>query len=215
MFFYTRVLPLLAMGVPIIIAALVWQRLNKPLRLAALICTMNLLFETSGNFLGYKNISNIWLYNFSDLMRFTLWLVFFYLIFIGRQSKFVFMLLMLFPCFWLLALWFQPVTEFQTLSFVIGSILILLCCFLFLLNEYQSESTERITLSAYFWICIGLLIYYSLNLPFIGLYNWLLESSLQFTSLYFKVCVIGSSIVLSLLMGKGFLCTIPKKKSGF
>ena len=215
MFFYTRILPLLLMAVAAFFAMYRFNRNDMPVKIAAIICVFNLLSDVTGNILGMQQIKNIWWYNGSDLIRYILWLYFFYLIFeTPLQKKMAGVFLIVFPVIWIAVNFFQPITQLQTGSFITGGILIIICCFVFLFNEYQKDTTAKLNKNPFFWISTGLLIYYSLNLPFIGLYNWLRLHSASFTKLYFYICVLGSSLVLSILMIKAFVCSLQKTKSG-
>lgn len=215
MLFYSRILPIILLGIAALISAYSWPKSALSLRIVAIISGMNFLFEVVGNYMGYLGINNIWLYNVSDLIRFPLWFMFFHFIFISpRQKSITLLFAILFPILWIVLTFFQSISIFQTYSFIIGSILLLILCFLYLFNEYKSNSTESVFRNPTLWICLGLLFYYSLNLPFIGLYNWLNGISSNFTLTYFYICVIGSSILLSLLIIIAFLCNSRNKKFG-
>lgn len=216
MLFYSRILPIILLGLVALISTYNWSKSTLPLKIATIISLLNFTIEIIGNYMGYLEINNIWLYNISDLIRFPLWFLFFHLSLItSRQKKITLLFTIVFPIVWLVLINFQEFAIFQTYSFILGSILLLILCFLYLLNEYKSNSTESAFRNPILWICLGLLFYYSLNLPFIGLYNWLNSISSDFTITYFYICVIGSSILLSVSMIIAFLCHLRNKKFGY
>ena len=214
--FYSRILPIILLAIVAIISTYSWSKSNLALKIVAIISLLNLLTEVLGNYMGYIGTNNIWLYNISDFIRFPLWFLFFNCTFTNLfQKKIGLYSAFLFPFLWLFLCFFQSISVFQTYSFIIGSMVLLLCCFLYLFNEYKSNSTESLFREPNLWVCLGLLIYYSLNLPFIGLYNWLYHISSQFALTYFYVCVVGSSLLLNLSLIIAFLCNLKNTKSGF
>lgn len=215
MIFYTRILPILLLGAAAFFAIYHFKKFDRPVKIAAISCVFNFLSDVTGNILGMLHIKNMWWYNGSDFFRYALWLYFFYLIFEKLfQRKMALTFIVLFPVTWITVNFFQPITQLQTASFITGGLMLIVCCFSFLLNEYQKDTTAKLNKNPLFWISIGLLIYYSLNLPFIGLYNWLRLHAASFTKLYFYICVLGSSFLLSILMIKAFVCSLQKTKYG-
>jgi hypothetical protein len=215
MLFYSRILPIILLGIVALISTFSWSKSPLSLRIVTIISIMTFIFEVVGNYMGYLGINNIWLYNISDLIRFPLWFMFFYFsLSTSRQKKTTLIFTFLYPIIWVGLNFFQDIGIFQTYSFILGSILLLILCFLYLLNEYKSNSTESVFKNPELWICLGLLFYYSLNLPFIGLYNLLNSISSSFTYTYFYICVVGSSILLSLSIITSFLCNLRNRKFG-
>lgn len=216
MFFYSRILPIILLGLVALFSTYSWSKSNRSLKIVTIISLMTFFSEVIGNYMGYLGINNIWLYNISDLLRFPLWFLFYHFtLSTVNQKKGALLLAYIFPVFWLVLICFQNIRIFQTYSFIIGSILLLILCFLYLLNEYKSNSIESIFKNPTLWISLGLLLYYSLNLPFIGLYNWINSISSDFASTYFYICVIGSSLVLSVSLITAFICNLKNRKSGF
>jgi hypothetical protein len=215
MIFYTRILPLLLLAIAAFIALYYWKKNSTALKIAAIICLLNFVSELVGNIMSVQNIKNAWLYNISDVSRYLLWFSYFFFFFTNQyQKRYALFLAVTFSITYLAVNFFQSIIEFQTISFIAGGIMLLSCCFIFLYNEYQSNSTENIRYNPHFWISLGLLIYYALNLPFIGLYNWLFKHAAQFSKIYFYICVMGSSLLLSIFMIKAFTCNRLIKKSG-
>ncbi len=215
MLFYSRILPIILLGIVAVFSTYNWSKSDTSLKIVTLISLLSFLFEIIGNYMGYLGVNNIWLYNSSDLIRFPLWFLFYHFSFTALdQKKSALVLTFIFPIFWVVLMYFQDIRLFQTYSFIVGSILLLILCFLYLLNEYRSSSTESLFKNPNLWICLGLLFYYSLNLPFIGLYNWINSISSHFALTYFYICVIGSSILLSLLTLTAFICNLRNKKFG-
>lgn len=215
MLFYSRILPLILLGIVALISTYSWSKSARSLKIVTIISLLNFVFEMLGNYMGYLGINNIWLYNISDLIRFSLWFLFFYFSYSAlKQKQATLLFTVIFPITWILLLNIQSIDIFQTFSFIFGSILLLILCFLYLFNEYKSSSTESLFRNPSLWICLGLLFYYSLNLPFIGLYNWLNKFSSNFAMTYFYICVVGSSIFLSVSIIIAFLCNLKNRKFG-
>lgn len=216
MIFYTRILPLLLLAIGAFLGLRYFYRYDKLMKIVAVICVFNFVSELVGNTLGLMNVNNYLWYNPSDAIRFSLWYYFFYLLFESPfQKKFAAILLFTFPILWILNCNYQSIaSQLLSFSFVVGGLFLIFLCFIALFNEYRNTSTEPLFKASHFWITMGLLLYYALNLPFIGLLNWLHNHSASFVRLYFYICVLGSSIILSLFMIKSFLCSLPKKKFG-
>lgn len=214
-FIYTKVLPLALLGLAAILGIINWKKLEQPVKLAVVIAVFNVIIETAGHVMASNNSNNVWLYNLADALRYLLWFYYFFISFgAALQKKYAATFLFIFPVIYAVTIFMQPLSAFQTISFVSGGILLLSCCIVFLLNEYSSNNTEKLTNNPHFWICTGLLIYYALTLPFIGLYNTLFKTAPAFSKIYFLICVIGSSLILSIFMIKAFTCQTDIKKYG-
>lgn len=214
-FIYTRILPLTLMGLAVFVGLVRQHKLQKSVKIALLICIINLLSEIAGYMLTAKGYKNIWLYNIADVVRYQLWFLYYWASCQQQlQKKYYVYLIVAFLIVYGITLYYQPLAVFQTISFIGGGIMLLSCAVIFYMNEYRSTSTQKLTANPHFWISTGLLIYYTLNLPFIGLYNFLFKASPIISKSYFLVCVIGSSLILSSFMIKAFVCQPTKPKYG-
>lgn len=208
MIWYTRLMPLILMAIAAITGILFLKKQTIGLKLVTVICIFNFVSDLIGNLIGLYNLNNHWLYNVSDFLRNETWLLFYFLYFKNEKfyGQLIKMFLWIYPVIFFITQYYQSIFILQSISYICGGILIITCCFLFYLYEFQKTETENIFESPYFWFSTGLIIYYALNVPFLGLLPWLLNHASTFVNYYFYVCVLGSSLLLSLFKIKGFLC---------
>lgn len=196
------------MAIAAITGILFLKKQTIGLKLVTIICIFNLISDLIGNLIGLYNLNNHWLYNVSDFFRNELWLFFYFLNF--KEVKFyksiLHLFLLIYPLIFTFTQFYQSIFILQSISYISGGILIISCCFLYYLHEFQKTNEDNIFNSPNFWFSTGLIIYYALNVPFLGLLPWLLNHASTFVNYYFYVCVLGSSLLLSVFKIKGFLC---------
>lgn len=214
MFFYAKAAPLILIVLTAIVAGYKFKNSGYKYKIVAAICFFTALIELTGHVLAAKNSNNIWLYNVSDLIRYVLWLCFFYYSYRnGKIQKMILGLMFSYIIAWLCNLiMLQPINIFQTNSFVYGGVLTLALAILYFVKEYRSDNTDDIFKQPDFWFCSGLIVYHAATQPFFGLYNWLFAHNQGFSKAYFLIAIIGSSLLLSITTIIGFLCLPQTKK---
>lgn len=214
MLFYTKILPIALIVLTAIVASYRFNANSYKFKIVAVICFITAVVEIAGHWLGSKNINNVWLYNISDLVRYELWLYFFYCLSNSIKEKNVILFLLVFY----LVVWLcnviavQPFTIFQTNSFIIGGLFILALSVLYFIDEYKNDNANDLFTQPEFWFCSGLIIYHAATQPFLGMYNWLYIHYPTLSKNYFHIGIIGSSLLLSITIIIGFICSRQTKK---
>jgi len=125
--------------------------------------------------------------------------------FINR--KWFYVSVVLFTMFYLINLIFlQSIYEYPDLPFSVSSIIIIAYTILYFFKTMVETKIENITGEPLIWINVGILIYFTGNLFYHILFNFLLESSRDFLlqiSFYFRVLI----ALFYILIAIGFLKT--------
>ena len=96
---------------------------------------------------------------------------------------------------------------FQSFSYTIGNIILLLLILQFFIDFINSDRILFYDREPMFWICLGLLVFYLMTLPFFGLWNTLAARHIKFFSHYWYLqmvlnCGMYIFFALSFLLGK-------------
>jgi len=103
----------------------------------------------------------------------------------------------------------RPKTTFLFLSYVTGSIVLLLLILMFFFDFINSREILFYRKSIMFWVCLGLLCFYLGTLPFFGLYFIIGDDHQNIFRGYAKV-VIGLDCLMYLIFSIGFIWGSPK-----
>jgi hypothetical protein len=93
----------------------------------------------------------------------------------GRKAKKVFLYFFLIYLLLSLANFFlvQKTSVFNTMTYSLGSLLIVSACIYYFWELFQSRSFVNLVRQPSFWICSGLLFYYVCNFPLTSLLNFI------------------------------------------
>jgi hypothetical protein len=170
--------------------------------------------ETFISFLANKTGSNFAAYSLFGTLEF-----FFYLWVIrqaieSRKARMVLsQVLWLFPLFAVIDLIFiQGLDNFNSYSYSIGSLLIVLFCIWYFYDLFQSEHSRRILSDPSFWICCGLFFYYCCSFPLFGLINFL-RNMPRFNNKTLHIILYLMNIVLYSSFTIAFLCRLKVRNS--
>ncbi len=100
----------------------------------------------------------------------------------------------------------QGLTNYQTLSVVLGGSFIFFLAIAYFWQLYVSEETNKITHDPFFWFSFGLVDYLGGTIPFLGMLNYLWDNFKEFTKFYFIYVSNAFTILLNILVTIGFLC---------
>lgn len=99
----------------------------------------------------------------------------------------------------------QTGQTFHTYSFAIGSVCLCLGIVFYLKEIVESEKIVFISQDPLFWISIGLFAFYIINIPYFGMYNYLLKDYQDFLILCKKI-QLGLNYFMYCCIIKGLLC---------
>jgi hypothetical protein len=152
------------------------------------------------------------LYNFFSCFEFQ-----FYMYVLRRiiQSVRVKKLILYIACVYLLLdisniLFIQKISKFNSITYAIGCLIISLSCFYYFFELFQQTYSVNLTRQPAFWICAGLLFFYTCSFPIYGLVNFL---SQDFITKNIQVLLVLLNVFLYSSFTIAFLCRIGVRNS--
>jgi hypothetical protein len=92
-------------------------------------------------------------------------------------KKIIIIFLCLFPLFWLITVFFIfGITHWNSYLVIAGSAFTIFLSGIFYYELFTASELIKLTKSSEFWIATGLIIFYSCNLPFLGMFNFLTKN---------------------------------------
>jgi len=193
-------------------------KLTKQLKVVALLCIYTLLFELSVFFfkqeVGYKG-NTLPQYNFFILLEFM-----FYTYFFKQIIKNVYVLkginlfLLMFPVLWyIFSFYCFNILQWSSYAFVFGGTFMIFFALIYCYEKLTSEETTSLFNEGEFWIAIGLIVYYTCVVPYMGMFHYLTENYEQLAVKLKKLNLI-TNILMYCLFAYAFICrTIKTEKS--
>lgn len=173
---------------------------------------LTLFVEIYGSFLSSIKHNNILLYNIFSIIEFS-----FYLFIIGRMlrnpiaKRLIIYTVFIYEFMCLVNISFiQGLKTFNTVTFAIGCILIVFACIFYFFELFRLPKTEDLYKNPAFWICTGLLFFYSCGFPLYGFVNFWAHISPSLIRNFGKIMAILNMLLYSLFT-ISFLCLIPRK----
>ena len=168
--------------------------------------------EAVGIYLASLNKLNIWLYNFFTTIEFC-----FYFWVISRivqraiAKKILRWLIVVYAIVaFVNIVFFQKINVFHTVTYSLGCLLTVSACVYYFLEIFRMPMYVKLKNNPSFWICSGLLFYYSCTFPLFGLMNyWIGVSKLLLEN--FSNIVMILNIFLYSLFTIAFLCGRTRK----
>jgi hypothetical protein len=165
------------------------------------------------NYEAIVKIDNTLLSNLSTIIEFSFYLYVFREIVYGRRAKKVFLYLALtYPLIALLNVFLIQRNGFHTVTYALGCLLIIGGCIYYFLELFQRPSSVNLGRQPSFWICCGLLFYYTCTFPLYGAVNMvkLFPNVILRNLLYILVLL---NILLYLSFTIAFLCRLKTRRS--
>lgn len=184
------------------------------LKVFSVILGFTFLNETGSWFitavLGKKNVS--W-YNIFMGIEFCLYAWYFRLIIVGKTlRRFITALSILFIVFWFYAVFrIFRLSVWNSYVAIAGSTFVICLCILYGYQLFTNKMLVWLKNHAEFWICVGLFIFYSCNLPFLGMLNFLNTKYPDMARNLLNVLQSLHILMYSLFI-YAFICLIPSKK---
>lgn len=94
---------------------------------------------------------------------------------------------------------------FHTYSFTIGSVCLCLGIIFYIKEIVESEKIIFISKVPLFWISVGLFSFYIINIPYMGMYNFLVNDYIDFLVAFFKIGLFLNYFMYCCII-KGLLC---------
>ncbi len=107
-------------------------------------------------------------------------------------------------------LFIQKLTSFNSITYALGCLIIAVICFYYFFELFQQTYSISLTRQPAFWICAGLLFFYTCSFPIYGLVNFL---SQDFIAKNIRVLIILLNVFLYSSFTIAFLCRIRVRNS--
>ncbi len=169
--------------------------------------------EILGTYTSTHKIANTLLYNSFEIIEFCFYL--FALMQIVRNKKVRKIILFILPLFLAIALYnmfFGQKNSFNTMTYALGCVLVVATCIYYFLELFQLSHSVNLLRQPAFWICSGLLFFYTCTFPILGAYNilrkapYIIIANLA-TIINFLNVFLYSSFTIA------FLCRLKTRKS--
>lgn len=215
---YLKYLYLISLAVCSIAGLYRGLKLTKQLKIVALLCVYTFLIEFSIIFfkpeVSYKG-NVLPQYNFFLLVEFIFYSYFF------KQSiknllvlKAINLFLFIFPIFWYVcSFYYFNILQWNSYVFVLGGTFIIFFALIYCYEKLTSDETKSLFNEGGFWVAVGLILFYTCVVPYMGMYHYL---TVNYEHLAVKLKILHSitNIAMYCLFAYAFLCkTIKIKKS--
>jgi hypothetical protein len=187
-------------------------RLDFPLQLKvfSLLLGLDFLVEfTSTVLISLLRIrTNVPLYNCFMLVETMTYAWFFRAILTSRVLKgLIGGFLILFPIFWVIVVFFVfGIYRWNSYVAIIQSLFTVCVAAIFYYQLFTAPTLIRLTTSPEFWIATGLIIFYTCNLPYLGMLNFITKDYLSLAKSLLKLLQVLNIIMYSLFT-LAYLCT--------
>lgn len=212
---YLKYLYFTSLGICSIAGLITILKLTKQLKIVALLCIYTLLFEFSVLFFkqefGYEG-NTLPQYNFFILVEFIFYGYFFkQIIKNGYLLKVINLFLLVFPVLWyIFSFYCFNILQWSSYAFVFGGTFTIFFALIYCYEKLTSNETTSLFNEGEFWIAIGLIVYYTCVVPYMGMFHYLTENYEQLAVKLKKLNLI-TNIIMYLLFAYAFLCRTIKK----
>ena len=184
------------------------------LQLIAVLIILTLPIELMANFgfklfhiKGYRDT----LYNVFALAEFEFYGLFFYLL--NKENwvkKINLIFIYTFPIIWLCLTYFgKYISNWNSPASAIGGFFVVVFSLFYIYNLSDSEPIIRISRHSEFWISLGLIIYYSFEIPYLGILNFLVKNYPSVSKILLYISYVFNSIMYCFFT-YAFLCRNKK-----
>lgn len=186
----------------------------KHLKLFSLLLGSTLLVETTANFflrILHINKYRSGLYTIFSLIEFVVYAYFFYLITETKWvKKMLGLFIFLFPPVWIGVVFLSyGFNDWNSTAMAIIGFFTVCFALLYIYHLSLSEQLTDLSRNSEFWIAIGLIIFYSCEIPYLGTLHYLNQKYLGLSRMLLNVSLIINSIMY-FLFTYAFLCRRKK-----
>ena len=185
---------------------------QRYLRYFSIFLLVSTILNGIENYLALAIINNTLLSNLSTVVEFTFYFYLLREIVQGARIKRVFLYIFVaYPSLALLNIFLIQRNGFHTMTYALGCLLIIASCIYYFWELFQLPSSVNLGRQPAFWVCSGLLFYYTCNFPIYGAVNLLslLPKVILQNLLYILVLL---NILLYLSFTIAFLCRLSKTR---
>jgi hypothetical protein len=202
------------MAVSFLVSLFVYLRVNKVsyLKWFPLFLFSTVVIECVGIYLANKGKSNTVLYNFFTLFEFS-----YYIILISqaintrKAKKILYSVVAIYLVIALFNIFFIQKNVFHSITYSLGCLLVVACSVYYFFELFQQPKSSSLLREPAFWICTGLLFYYSCSFPLMGAINFLnVIPPLLFNNAITFLTILN--ILLYSLFTIAFLCQLKIRK---
>ena len=171
--------------------------------------------ETTSDYLVNRSSNNLYISNPFTILAFSYYCLTIYWIIHNRLVKRIILgILAVYPAICLVnAFFIQKMTSFHTVTYSIGCLIIVALCIYYFFELFQQTRTVNLLNSPAFWICSGLLFYYTCSFPLYGvanvLYRIVPHAIIKNLWIVFQLL----DVLLYLSFTIAFLCRLRVRKS--
>ena len=187
---------------------------NQYLKFFCLFLFFNLLLDTATSYYAWLGINNLFLNNLDTLLVISFELFLVRQIVASPKAKKIFLYILLtYPVLSVINIFLVQTSDvFHTMTYSLGSLLIVAACIYYFWELFQQKYSVNLTRQPGFWICSGLLFYYSCTFPLLGLSN-LLQAYPKVILQNLLYILILLNIFLYLSFSIAFLCRLQTKST--
>lgn len=185
---------------------------KRYLRLFPLLLIVTIMVEICANWLHAHKKPTAILYNLYSSLEFLFYMyILREIIRSARVKKIIFHTAWLYLSLGITNILFiQKITSFNSITYAIGCLLISVICFYYFFELFQQTYSVNLIRQPAFWICAGLLFFYTCSFPIYGLVNFL---SPDFITKNIQVLIILLNVFLYSSFTIAFLCRIRVRNS--
>ena len=135
---------------------------------------ITIIIEIAGNLLAKKKVDVTPMYNVFTTFEFIFYLyILRSIIYNVRVKKIILWLIAFYPVLVLINRTFFQTNTFHTTTYSLGCLLIVAACIYYFYEIFQTTHSVNLVREPAFWICSGLLFFYTCTFPLVGLWNHL------------------------------------------
>lgn len=159
-------------------------------------------------------LNNLFYYNpYTIFVCCYYFLTIYWIIHSKKVKRIILFILFLYPAIALINIFFiQKVNSFHTITYSLGGLIIVALCIYYFFELFQVTRIVNLLHQPSFWICSGLLFYYSCSFPLYGFNNLLIASASPAVMKNLIIVFQILDVLLYLSFTIAFLCRVRVRK---
>lgn len=151
--------------------------------------------------------NNLIVYNTFVLIQFTAYAIYFFEVIQFKWfKKICIAFLLLFPVLWIVTVWYVfGIYNWNSYIHVAGSAFTIIACAVFFYQLYAGDELVSLSRNTEFWITAALFIFYTSNLPYTGMLNYLISNAFNVAESLGYVLRLLNIVMYSIII-YAFLC---------
>jgi len=151
--------------------------------------------------------NNLALYNVFMLFEFLAYAWYFrQIITSARIRKAIDVFLVVYPVYWFYVVFFIfKLNQWNSYVFVGGALFTIFCAIMFCFQGFVDDEVVRYRKYSEFWIALGLIVFYTCAMPYMGMFNLLSQNAPQ-VAVFFKYLLLIMNIVMYSTFSYAYLC---------